>query len=77
MPLADASRTPRATRRELVEEDERGRIAPGLAADFAVLDRDPFTEGADVLLEARVVRTVVAGARPTRPTRTARRGVRP
>ena len=44
-----------------LEEHERGRIAPGLAADFAVLDRDPFTEGAEVLLEARVVRTVVAG----------------
>ncbi|MDR6905325.1 putative amidohydrolase YtcJ [Agromyces sp. 3263] len=44
-----------------LEEQERGRIAVGLAADFAVLDRDPFAEGADVLLEARVVRTVVAG----------------
>lgn len=44
-----------------LEEHERGRIAAGLAADFAVLDRDPFIEGPEALLEARVVRTVVAG----------------
>ena len=56
--VAHATRDAAASCRE---EHERGRIAVGLAADFAVLDRDPFTEGADVLLEARVVRTVVAG----------------
>ncbi|TPW74163.1 amidohydrolase [Schumannella soli] len=39
----------------------RGRIAPGFAADLIVLDRDPFVEGPDSLLEARVVETIVAG----------------
>lgn len=39
----------------------RGRIAVGHAADFAVLDADPFSEGAPSLLTARVVRTVIAG----------------
>ena len=37
----------------MLDDDVRGSIAPGLAADFAVLDRDPFTEGAEALLEAR------------------------
>jgi len=63
LPLADAlAHATRDAAASCLEEHERGRIAPGLAADFAVLDRDPFAEGADVLLEARVVRTVVAGA---------------
>jgi predicted amidohydrolase YtcJ len=62
IPLADAiAHATRDAAASCREEHERGRIAPGLAADFAVLDRDPFTEGAEVLLEARVVRTVVAG----------------
>ncbi|WP_221585963.1 amidohydrolase [Microbacterium sp. G2-8] len=39
----------------------RGRIARGFAADFVVLDRDPFSAGPAALLEARVLRTVVAG----------------
>lgn len=39
----------------------RGRIAPGYAADFAVLDVDPFAEGPSSLLAAQVVRTVIAG----------------
>ncbi|MFF5792668.1 amidohydrolase [Paeniglutamicibacter sp. NPDC012692] len=38
-----------------------GRLAAGYAADFVVIDADPFTEGNDVLLTARVLRTVVAG----------------
>jgi len=41
--------------------DWRGRIAVGHAADFAVLDADPFVNGAPSLLTARVVRTVIAG----------------
>jgi len=41
--------------------DWRGRLAPGFAADFAVLDADPFADGASTLLTARVVRTVRAG----------------
>lgn len=39
----------------------RGRIAVGQAADFAVLDTDPFTEGESSLLTARVLRTFIAG----------------
>ena len=62
VPLEDAvAHATRDAAASCLEDHERGRIAPGLAADFAVLDRDPFAEGADVLLEARVVRTVVAG----------------
>lgn len=41
--------------------DWRGRIAVGYAADFAVLDTDPFAAGPASLLAARVVRTVIAG----------------
>jgi predicted amidohydrolase YtcJ len=39
----------------------RGRIAVGHAADFAVLDADPFAEGDASLLTARVLRTFIAG----------------
>ncbi|WP_109208581.1 MULTISPECIES: amidohydrolase [Microbacterium] len=39
----------------------RGRLEAGLAADFAIVDADPFAEGPEALLEARIVRTVVAG----------------
>ncbi|TCO55970.1 amidohydrolase [Actinocrispum wychmicini] len=42
-----------------------GRLAEGLAADFVVLDRDPFTEGPDSLLRAKVHAVVVAGERRT------------
>lgn len=38
-----------------------GQLAPGLAADFVVLDVDPFTEAPDALLRARVRQTFVAG----------------
>ena len=40
----------------------RGRLEAGLAADFAIVDVDPFAAGPESLLTARVVRTVVAGA---------------
>jgi predicted amidohydrolase YtcJ len=43
------------------EEDRRGMLRAGLAADFVVLDRNPFEEGPDSLLQTRVVATVVAG----------------
>ena len=43
------------------EEEQRGRIAPGYAADFVVLDRDPFVSGPESLLATGVVRTVIAG----------------
>jgi predicted amidohydrolase YtcJ len=39
----------------------RGRIAPGLAADLAILDADVFADGPASLLRARVVETIVAG----------------
>ncbi len=42
-------------------DHQRGRLSPGQLADFAVIDRDPFTEGVDSLLAARVVRTVAGG----------------
>jgi predicted amidohydrolase YtcJ len=42
-------------------EDERGLLTGGRLADFTVIDRDPFTEGVDALLEARVLRTVTGG----------------
>lgn len=42
-------------------EDEAGVLAAGLAADFVVLDTDPFAQGPDSLLTARVRRTVTAG----------------
>lgn len=38
-----------------------GTLAAGLAADFVVLDADPFEAGADSLLTTRVAKTVVAG----------------
>ena len=43
------------------DEGERGSLEPGKLADLVLLDRDPFSEGPESLLEARVVRTVVGG----------------
>ncbi len=43
------------------EEDWRGRIAPGYAADLTVLDRDPTAGDPATILQAKVLRTVVAG----------------
>ncbi|WP_156760242.1 amidohydrolase [Microbacterium karelineae] len=40
---------------------DRGRIEVGCVADFAVLDAEPFAQGAEALLTARVVRTVIGG----------------
>lgn len=45
------------------EEDRRGRLLPGQAADFVVLDRNPFVQGPGSLLETRVLATYVAGQR--------------
>ncbi|MCU1516717.1 MAG: amidohydrolase [Pseudarthrobacter sp.] len=56
--IAHATRDAAAS---VMEEHRRGRLVAGLAADFAVLDADPFTDGAESLLDARVLRTVVAG----------------
>jgi len=38
-----------------------GQLRSGLAADFVVLDTDPFTAGTDSLLTTKVARTVVGG----------------
>jgi predicted amidohydrolase YtcJ len=43
------------------EEAHRGRLRAGLAADFVVLNGDPFRDGPDSLLTVTVARTVVAG----------------
>jgi predicted amidohydrolase YtcJ len=56
--LAHATRDAAAS---VGEGHVRGRLEAGLAADFAVIDGDPFADGVDALLTARVVRTVVAG----------------
>lgn len=42
-------------------EKTRGRLAPGMLADFAVLSRDPATTPFDEFQEIRVVRTVRGG----------------
>ncbi len=41
--------------------DSTGRIAPGLFADLAVLDRDPFARPAAEIALTRVRRTYVGG----------------
>ena len=43
------------------EEDRRGMLRVGLAADLVVLDCNPLHDGPAALLDARVVRTIVAG----------------
>ena len=44
------------------DEDRRGTIAPGMDADFVVLDRDPLTCPEDEIRETRAVRTFLAGS---------------
>ncbi len=43
------------------DEDRRGTIAPGMDADFIVLDRDPLTCPEDGIRETRPLRTFLAG----------------
>jgi predicted amidohydrolase YtcJ len=43
------------------EEKEKGRLVPGMLADFVVLDRDITGVSAEKLLAAKVLRTVVGG----------------
>ena len=45
------------------EERFRGRIAPGFAADFAVLEKDPFAEAPADLHRIRVLETCLRGTR--------------
>jgi len=43
------------------EEKEKGKLAPGMLADFVVLDRDITGASPEKLLGAKVLRTVVGG----------------
>ncbi len=43
------------------DERDRGRLMPGMLADFVVIDPDVFEGSADVLLTANVRRTVASG----------------
>jgi predicted amidohydrolase YtcJ len=43
--------------------DDTGHLAPGMLADLAVLDRDPFAAEPDSLAQTRVVATYVDGHR--------------
>jgi hypothetical protein len=45
------------------EEHRRGMLRAGLAADVIVLDGDPFRDGAERLLDMRVLHTIVRGVR--------------
>lgn len=63
LPLADA--LAHATRDAAYScrwEDLTGQLVAGKAADFVILDTDPFTAGNEALLRARVRATVVGGA---------------
>ncbi len=42
-------------------EKEKGKIVPGMLADFVVLDRDPTASSSEKLLGTKVLRTVVGG----------------
>jgi predicted amidohydrolase YtcJ len=43
------------------QEEHRGRLAPGYAADLTVFDRDPLTCAPEDLLQAQVLLTVIDG----------------
>ena len=43
------------------EEKEKGKLIPGMLADFVVLDRDPTAASPEKLLQTKVLRTVVGG----------------
>lgn len=43
------------------EEKEKGKLIPGMLADFIVLDRDPTAASPEKLLATKVLRTVVGG----------------
>jgi predicted amidohydrolase YtcJ len=43
------------------EEKEKGKLVPGMLADFVVLDRDVTAAAAEKLLGTKVLRTVVGG----------------
>ena len=43
------------------EEKEKGKLVPGMLADFVVLDRDPTASSPEKILGTKVLRTVVGG----------------
>jgi predicted amidohydrolase YtcJ len=43
------------------EEKEKGKLVPGMLADFVELDRDPTSTPPEKLLGTKVLRTVVGG----------------
>ncbi|HYM77713.1 MAG TPA: amidohydrolase [Candidatus Dormibacteraeota bacterium] len=43
------------------DEKEKGKLVPGMLADFVVLDRDPTATSPEKLLQTKVLRTVVGG----------------
>jgi hypothetical protein len=43
------------------EEKEKGKLVPGMLADFVVLDRDVTASSAEKLIATKVLRTVVGG----------------
>ena len=43
------------------EEKEKGKLAPGMLADFVVLDRDITAVAPERVLATKVLRTVVGG----------------
>ena len=43
------------------EEREKGKLLPGMLADFVVLDRDPTAASPEKILGTKVLRTVVGG----------------
>lgn len=62
VPLADA--IAHATREgawSFGAEADLGQLRTGMLADFAVVDTNPFEEGVESLLTAKVIRTVVGG----------------
>jgi hypothetical protein len=60
MELAIAAYTTGAALAEF-EEKEKGKLAPGMLADFVVLDRDVTAAEAEKILATKVLRTVVGG----------------
>jgi predicted amidohydrolase YtcJ len=43
------------------EEDLKGMLAPGMLADFVILEKDPHDVDPDSIVDIKVVRTVVGG----------------
>jgi len=43
------------------EEKEKGKLVPGMLADFVVLDRDLTASSPEKILQSKVLRTVVGG----------------